>query len=95
MAAYVVFERDSTQDEAELEIYWSKVEATFEGHPIRILAAYGQHEVLEGPPIEGAVIAEFPTLEAAKAWYFSPAYQEAAQHRKGGTSYRGFVVAGV
>jgi uncharacterized protein (DUF1330 family) len=41
------------------------------------------------------VIAEFPTVEAAKAWYFSPAYQEAAQHRTKGASYRGFIVAGV
>jgi uncharacterized protein (DUF1330 family) len=41
------------------------------------------------------VIAEFPTPEATKAWYFSPAYQEVAQHRKKGASYRGFIVAGV
>ncbi len=95
MPAYLVFERDSTQNKAELEIYWSKIRATFEGHSVKVLAAYGQHEVLEGPPIEGAVIAEFPTPEAAKAWYLSPAYQEVAQHRKKGASYRGFIVAGV
>ena len=95
MPAYIIFERDSTQNQAELEIYWSKIKATLEGHPVKILAAYGRHEVLEGPPIEGAVIAEFPTLEAAKAWYLSPAYQDAAQHRKKGASYRGFIVAGV
>jgi uncharacterized protein (DUF1330 family) len=79
MPAYLVFERDSTQNKAELEIYWSKIRATFEGHAVKILAAYGQHEVLEGPSIEGAVIAEFPTLEAAKAWYLSPGYQKVAQ----------------
>jgi uncharacterized protein (DUF1330 family) len=95
MPAYLVFERDSTQNKAELEIYWSKIEATFAGHSVKVLAAYGQHEVLEGPPIEGAVIAEFSTPEAAKAWYFSSAYQEVAQHRKKGASYRGFIVAGV
>jgi uncharacterized protein (DUF1330 family) len=72
-----------------------KIKATLEGQPVKILAAYGPYEVLEGPPIEGAVIAEFPTIEAAKAWYFSPAYQEAAQHRTKGASYRGFIVAGV
>lgn len=26
-------------------------------------------------PVEGVVIAEFPSFEAAKAWYESPAYQ--------------------
>lgn len=95
MPAYLVFERDSTQSKAELEICWSKIRATFEGHSVKVLAAYGQHEVLEGPPIEGAAIAEFPTPEAAKAWYLSPAYQEVAQYRKKGASYRGFIVAGV
>ena len=95
MAVYVVFERDSITNKAEWDIYASKVRATLAGHPVKILAAYGQHEVLEGPPIEGAVIAEFPTMEAAKAWYSSPVYQEAARHRIAGSSYRGFIVAGV
>ena len=73
MSAYIVFARDSTRDRAELETYWSKIKATMEGHPIRVLAAYGTLEVLEsGPAIEGAVIAEFPTMEAAKAWFYSP-----------------------
>jgi len=30
------------------------------GHQIEILVAYGKHEVLEGDPIEGIVIAKFP-----------------------------------
>ena len=96
MSAYIVFARDSTQDRAELETYWSKIKATMEGHPIKVLAAYGKLEVLEsGPAIEGAVIAEFPTMEAAKAWFYSPAYQEAAQHRLRGASYRGFIIEGI
>jgi hypothetical protein len=36
------------------------------GHPIEVLGAYGNHEVLEGDPIEGTVIAKFPTVKAAK-----------------------------
>lgn len=67
-----------------------------EGHLIKVLAAYGKLEVLErGPAIEGAVIAEFPTMEAAKAWFYSPAYEEAAQHRLRGASYRGFIIEGI
>jgi hypothetical protein len=50
-----------------------------EGHLIKVLAAYGELEVLEsGPAIEGAVIAEFPTMEAAKSWFYSPAYEGGA-----------------
>jgi uncharacterized protein (DUF1330 family) len=95
MAAYVVFVRDKTRDQAELETYWKKVQATMEGHAIKVLAAYGRHDVLEGPEVEGVVIAEFPTLEDARAWYDSPAYREAREHRFRGADYRGFIVEGV
>jgi uncharacterized protein (DUF1330 family) len=95
MVAYVVFIRNSTQNPAELQLYWSMVKATLADQPVRVLAAYGEHEVLEGPAIEGAVIAEFPTIEAAKAWYLGSAYQAAAAHRLKGASYVGFIVEGV
>jgi len=95
MAAYVVFTRTQTVDRKELEIYWSQIKETFVGHPIEVLAAYGTLQVLEGEAIEGAVIAKFPSIEAAKAWYNSPPYQAAAQHRHLGATYDGFIVEGV
>jgi uncharacterized protein (DUF1330 family) len=95
MPAYVVFIREKTIDRAELEAYWGKVESTLEGRPLKVLAAYGKHVALEGPDIEGVVIAEFPTLEEARDWYESPAYQAAAQHRHRGAVYRGLIVDGV
>ncbi|MFC5343425.1 DUF1330 domain-containing protein (plasmid) [Brevundimonas staleyi] len=95
MAAYIVFIRESTQDRAELEEYWAKMRATMKGHAIKVLAAYGRHDVLEGAAPEGVVIAEFPTMEEAKAWYESPAYQDAARHRFNGAIYRGLIVEGV
>ena len=57
--------------------------------------AYGKHEVLEGDPIEGIVIAKFPNVKAAKDWYYSEAYQSVAEHRKHGAIYHGLVVEGV
>jgi uncharacterized protein (DUF1330 family) len=95
MSAYLVFTRERTLDAAELEIYWSKIQATFAGHEVKVLASYGPHEDLEGPPTEGTVIAEFPSMEAAKAWYDSPAYREVREHRFRGAIYRGLLVAGV
>ena len=94
MPAFMVFIREKTLDQSELEAYWSEIRATLEGHPIKILAAYGRHVTLEGPEVEGVVIAEFPTLEEARAWYDSPAYQEVAQHRFRGAIYRGLIVEG-
>ena len=95
MAAFMVFIREKTLDQPELEAYWAKIGATLEGRPIKILAAYGRHVTLEGPEVEGVVVAEFPTLEEARAWYDSPAYQEVAQHRFRGAIYRGLIVEGV
>lgn len=94
MPAYIVFIREKTLDQSELETYWQKAPAAMAGRPIRALAAYGHHVTLEGPNVEGIVIAEFPTMEEARAWYDSPAYQEAAQHRFRGAVYRGFIVDG-
>jgi len=94
MAAYAVFIRERTHDPAELETYSQKVGGTLTGHPVTVLAAYGDHEVLEGPEIEGVVILEFPSLAAAKAWYDSPAYREVREHRFRGSDYRAVIVEG-
>jgi uncharacterized protein (DUF1330 family) len=95
MSAYIVFTRTKTIDQKELEIYWAGIRATMKGHPIEVLVAYGKHEVLEGDPIEGIVIAKFPDVKAAKDWYYSEAYQSVAQHRKQGAIYNGLIVEGV
>jgi len=95
MKAYFVFIREQTLDAGELDIYFTKVQSTFSGHEVKVLAAYGHHEELEGSPIEGAVIAEFPSVEAAKAWYDSPAYREVREHRFKGAIYRSLLLEGV
>jgi len=95
MKGYLIFTREKTLDAAELAAYNDKIRSTFEGHEVRILAGNGKHEVLEGDDTEGVVIAEFPTFEAAKAWYESPAYVEVRKHRLKGAIYRGILVQGV
>jgi uncharacterized protein (DUF1330 family) len=95
MPAYAVFIRDRTLDPRELQTYRERVGPTFTGHPFRTLAAYGPQEDLEGPPTEGTVILEFPSMEAAKAWYDSPAYREVREHRLTGAVYRVVLVQGV
>ncbi len=94
MPAYMIFIREQTLDRTELEAYWAKVAATLEGIPIKVLSAYGPHITLEGKDVEGVAIAEFPSTEAARQWYDSPAYQAAANHRQRGAVYRGFIVDG-
>jgi uncharacterized protein (DUF1330 family) len=95
MSAYIVFTRTKTTDRKELEKYWDGIKATMKGHRIEVLVGYGKHEVLEGDPIEGMVIAKFPDVKAAKDWYYSEAYQDVARHRKTGAMYHGVIVEGV
>jgi len=95
MAAYAVFIRESTNDPAEMERYSQLAGATLDGHPAKVLAAYGRQSVLEGPEVEGVVIVEFPSIDAAKTWYNSPAYRDAREHRFKGATYRAVIVEGL
>jgi uncharacterized protein (DUF1330 family) len=95
MSAYVVMIRERTTDAEALSLYAGQALLARQGHPITPLVRYGALDVLEGPAFEGCLIHQFPTLEDARAWYYSPAYQEAAQHRHRGAEYRVFIVEGV
>jgi uncharacterized protein (DUF1330 family) len=95
MPAYVIFIRERTTDKSELDAYAKLAPSSLEGLPVKFLAAYGRQEVLEGPVPEGVAIAEFPSMEEAKQWYESPAYQAAAKHRFKGATYRGLIVEGI
>jgi uncharacterized protein (DUF1330 family) len=95
MSAYLIFQRDKTLDEHELATYFKDVEATLAGHEVKILAFYGSHEDLEGAATEGTVIAEFPSVATAKAWYDSPPYRKVREHRFKGATYRVTLIEGV
>lgn len=95
MAAYLVFTRDKTLDQSEMDTYTKMVPPTLAGHDFTMHAVYGKHETLEGPPVEGVVILSFPTYEAALAWYNSPAYADAREHRFKGAQYRAVIVQGI
>lgn len=94
MTAYVIFIREKTHDQRELDIYAEKANGLFVDLPITVLSAYGRLEVFEGDAPEGVVLVSFPTFEQATAWYHSDAYQAVVGHRHRGATYRGFVVDG-
>lgn len=95
MPAYVIFIREVTRNQPDLDIYTPKAGASLAGHPIKLLAAYGPQEILEGPSAEGVVLVEFPTMAEAKDWYDSPAYREAREHRFRGADYRAILFEGL
>ena len=94
MSAYMIFTLEHTTDAAELKLYAQKASTARGDHEITPLAFRGQFEVLEGDPIEAAVILRFRSIVAARDWYSSPAYQEALQHRLKGAVCRVFIIEG-
>ena len=95
MHAYAIFIRERIRDPKELETYTAKAAASLDGRSLKVLAAYGTCETLEGPEANGVVIVEFPSLAEAKAWYDGEAYRDARRHRFLGADYRAIFVEGL
>jgi len=95
MSAYFVAVRAAIKDGKEMETYGQMARKSMAGHDVKALAAYGRIRSTDGPQTDGAVILEFPTFEAAEAWYDSPAYQEAIVHRFTGGDYQTFIIQGI
>ena len=96
MPVYMLFIReDAVKDQSEMSIY-SRMNREAPRDPnLKALVAYGAIEAIEGKAPDGMVLLQFPTAEAAKAWYQSPAYQAALPHRMKGADYRAFIVNGL
>ena len=76
MSAYVVVQ-ESVKDEATFAAYRKEVMPTIAAHSGRFIVRGGTMTVLEGEwALPRLIILEFPSREAAEAWYRSPAYQK-------------------
>ncbi len=89
MPVYMIYICHSVSDRALLEQYWSSIGPTLEGQHIKLLAAYAPFEVLEGENVLGVVLAEWPSMEAAKAWYDSPGYKAIRHLRMDSAKFTG------
>jgi len=94
MPAYMVYVCEKVLDRKELDTYWSKIGPTLEGYGAKNVAAYTSFEQLEGAPVDGAAVIEFPSFDGAKSWYNSPAYQAIRHHRLNGARYTGLLMEG-
>ncbi len=94
MPAFAVMIRERMTDPQEFATYAEMARAA-RTEDMKALAFYGAFEVIEGPPVEGVVLIQFPSMAAAKAWYDSDAYRAAAKHRHAGAEYRVIFVEGV
>lgn len=95
MAAYVIVTKFRTRNRAELDAYAKQAPAFMSGHACKRLAYFTNPcDVVEGPPVESVAILEFASMAEAKAWYESPAYQDASKHRYQGGDYGMIIVDG-
>jgi uncharacterized protein (DUF1330 family) len=76
--------------------YAARTPAIIAKHGGRFLARGGATEILEGDaPERRVVIIEFPSMEAARAFYHSPEYQEAKAIRMPAAEALFLIVQGV
>ena len=96
MPVYMLFIREgAVRNQAEIDTYERMNRASPRDPNLKPLVVYGATEAVEGAAPDGMVMLQFPTVEDAKAWYNSPAYQAAIPHRKKGADYRAFIVQGL
>lgn len=61
---------------------------------VKVLAAAPKGEVIEGEWVGQTIVMEFESVEAAKSWYYSDAYQSAAKLRHAAADCNGVIIAG-
>jgi uncharacterized protein (DUF1330 family) len=89
MTAYLISLCRHVTDRQRLEDYWANVAAAFKGVIAKPLGAYTPFEVLEGDSgVLGVVLFEFSSMEEARRWYNSAAYQKSEKTPRRGSRLR-------
>jgi len=96
VTAYIIFTREEPiKDQEALAEYQRRNRESAGSHDLTPLVVYGDVEALEGEEPDGVIVLAFPSLEEAKAWYYSDEYQAAKPFREKAARYRGFIVEGL
>lgn len=96
MPAYLIVTRESPLRDADAYAEYQRLnrQGSYPARPTP-LVAYGALQPLEGEAPDGVVMLRFDTPADARAWYDSPSYQEALQHRLKAADWRAFIVEGL
>lgn len=95
MAAYALAHLRHVDINEDVLTYMERIQSTLDPFDGRFLVHGATLEVREGPFPGTVVIVEFPTIEAARAWYESPAYQEILPMRTDNSDGSAILVDGV
>ena len=94
MAAYLIVRVNVTNPE-QYDKYKLLTPAAIEAHGGRFIVRGGEHYVLEGEADDRRIVVlEFPTSDAARAFYNSPEYTEAKAVRAGAAEMQATLVEG-
>lgn len=94
MTAYVIVNVKVTNPEQYKEYQkWSTL--AMRAHDVKVLARGGKTEVLEGRDPIRTVIMQFPSMDAARAWYDSHQYRRARNAREGAAEMNMYIVEGL
>jgi uncharacterized protein (DUF1330 family) len=92
---YVISVADSITDVAAIKEYGEKVPETLAPFNHHFIVRGGKPQALEGEPAQGIVVIAFDSVEKAREWYDSPAYQAIKPIRQRASMGRLFIVEGV
>lgn len=94
MPAYIIVNVKVTNSEQYKEYQkWSTL--AMRAHDVKVLVRGGKYEVLEGKDPSRTVIMQFPSVEAARAWYDSHQYRRARNARAGAAEMTMYIVEGL
>lgn len=95
MPAYLIAQVE-VHDAKTYQLYTAKSPGIIASHGGRILARGGETETLEGVPrSRRIVIVEFPSMEAARSFYYSPEYRDAKKIREPVSDAEFVIVEGI
>lgn len=95
MPAYAIGLLSNVDFNAEIIEYVSQIEATMAPFDGRFLVHGAHAEILEGAMDGDCIIIGFPTIEHARLWYVSDAYQKLIPLRARNSTGAVFLIEGV
>jgi uncharacterized protein (DUF1330 family) len=92
---FIISEADALLDIPTLQKYGAQVPQTLAPFNYHYIVRGGKTQALEGEAPKGIVVIAFDSVEQARAWYDSPAYQAIKPIRQSASKGRLFIVEGV
>ena len=95
MTAYAIGQLRNVDVNQGILDYLHGIDATLKPYDGHFIIHGGRKEQLEGVSGDDLIVIAFPTMEVARTWYSSPAYQALIPLRRQGSAGEVFLMDGV